>query len=672
MKISFYPNTFSKDNQEADAVQVINAIYNGTWGKEISYLRSVGKNEYDSEKKKLPAVTWSGTFQPGTRSIETLVNYSQLVCLDIDKLDEANINYLQSNLTGDEHVITSFISPSGTGVKILVKVNTGPEHHRAAFLHLQKVFEEKYLIKVDPSGKDVCRLCYVSSDNTMVVNTEFKVFEVDTKYGEVTTVHRQAYEQGVALTEAQKVFDVCTIWIKKKYEFVEGSRNMYIHAMACALNRCGVKQDDAIALITRNLSTPDDKWHQSVRSAYFHNQVEHGSYQVKDIGAIEFVAPPYVANFTDDVVANDIMRTTAMLFTHKVPNELITDYVSKLARYYDNLGYIDMRRNNLFTMMNQAVTVLNQNIAQQSAQHALGSSTAEQLANELIGLDMTGVLPIHLSWFDEALGGGIMPGTFWGLIGFGGTFKSILINYMAYMDAINDIPVLVLNGEMSVGQYYERFVQIVLGKKIRQMQTSGEVSKGTVEPFIQELNRITKGNIFVYSGSGYTKKSILAELDYIYATTGKRVRRVYMDGLAQMDWAGREEIQANIANSFIGKEIAKEAFNGEGVVLMALIHCSGDENKVIRNTGNRIRGGSKLLANMDGYLCTSLFIDPETINPENPDDFQFIPSKFHLLMMDKRSGADQVRAVINVGKNLSLEIENQDPKTYEVKIQRQH
>lgn len=642
-------------------------IANGKWKDYITYLRNLGKNEYKAEKKSLPAATWSGVFKEGTRLIDTIEKYSQLVVLDIDNLDPSSIGALKSQIFNDPYVKYCFTSPSGNGIKIVVQVNTGPDNHRAAFLHLQKVFEEKYLIKVDPSGKDVCRLCYISWDPETIIKSNCQVFEVDTKYREIISAVLPTTPEGYKHQEDTKtMFAVAVKWVERNKTYTEGSRNVYIHALACALNRLGMDIDQTINVISQNYQTPDIKWHQSVRSAYFHNQGEHGSVQMRNTGAVDFIAPPYVANFTDDVAADDLMRTTAMLWSHKVPPPYIMDLVGKVAKYYDRMGYIDMRRTDLAGLMNNAVAVLNSNIASNAAQLSLKYQEAESMIDDLVGIDMSNVMKTYIPPFDEIIGG-LMPGNFYGLIGFGETFKSVLAQYWAYMNAINDVPVLYLNSEMAKIQYYERLVLQAMGINFRSALMHGHVNKDNSEDFKAQVQAKTKNNIFVFSGIDFDKPKILATIDHIYATTGKKVKFVIMDGLSQMNQAGKEEAPANIHNSGICKELSKEAHGGEGVVLIALIHCSGSENKLIRNTGTIVRGGSKLLANMDGYFSTSLFVDPMNINVENPQDVNFLEGKFCLRFADKRGGTGVHYTVLNVEKNLMLTHENVDYRQYEVK-----
>jgi hypothetical protein len=673
--IAYFNNTFDKNHSPADPHLVAEFIKSDNLKEFICYLRLLNKKEYTAEKQsKLPAVTWSGTFKPMTRSIETMESYSGLVCMDFDDLEPENIAVIKAQLINDPSLMYCFTSPSGKGVKAIMAVNTGIEDHRAAWLHLEDYFKKIYFLTADKSGKDASRLCYLSWDPQIIIKSAIP-FIVDLKYGEITTQHSTNLSTMQATNDAKAAWRVCKKWVEDRNgrQYVEGERNVYIHSMSCALNRCGIDIDTAIALLDSELLTPDRKWLQSVRSAYFHNQQEHGTIQIRDIGATEFIAPAYVLeDNTNDPAAQDLKNLAAALMHFKVPQNVMMDIVLKIARYYQKCGYIDLNVYDPYILISQAHQELQVNVANNSAQFSLKYGDAADIGTKILSMDMSGVMPMYLKWFDEALGGGLLPGNYYGIIGFGGTDKSVLIQWMQVMDAMNGIPTLYLNGEMSEYQYFERLALMVLGINFRYMVSKGELREDNIGEYVGKIREALKNNAHVYSGSGFTKAQILATVDNIHATTGKKIKRVYMDGHAQMDWGGREEIMAQINNSFIGKEIAKEANNGEGVALLSLIHCSGEENKVMRNTGRLIRGGSKLLANMDGYLCTSLFIDPETITEENPDDFGFLSGVFHLRLVDKRSNAGEVSAVIRLNRQLHLTLDEQtDPRSLEVSRKKQ-
>lgn len=672
MDISLFQSATSTDPQPVNLEWAITSIVAGhEWMEKIKAIRTLSGDAYDKAKRDLPAITWSGEFS--TRKASAIINYSHQIILDIDKLTSEQIDNLKSQLWQDEYCRFAFTSPSGKGLKCLFEVNTGPENHLGAFLHLQNYFENKYLVKVDDSGKDICRLCFVSCDLEAVAKAEWKVFQVDIKYGVVNSYTPPSglanYKPTADLT---KIYEVCLGWISNKFTYTKGQRNTYVHALACALNRCGVSAQDTESLLLSNFSDLDTKEIQHVvKSGYFHNSAEHGTVEIKDVAGIkEFKAPPYIANYTDDVVLNDLMRITANLHHYKLPKQDLLDIVSKVAKYYKKEGLIDLDRKGLMDLMNESIKILKAKVIEATDGLTLNYTTAAELGNEIINIDFNEkCIPTSFTDIDAAMRGGLMPGNFYGIIGVGGTFKSIIAEFIAVVAASMDKPVLYLNGEMSTMQFYERLCSLVLHIRLYRLMVDKKISKENIGDIIAELNTILHNNLFFVGGTGFGKDAILATIANIEAKTGKKVGAVIVDGVSQMDNMNMAEAPAAIENTRLCKEIAKNANDGDGTVVIGLMHVSGEQAmaKVRRDNGPFCRGGGKTTANMDGYFSTSLLVDPATNELEN-DDILFLENKFYLRYVDKRSGAGTVSCIINVDENLKLTVENENPSTYEVKI----
>jgi hypothetical protein len=169
--------------------RVLNGIGIEAYGKIIADARScLTRNDgdgYNEIKANLPAVTFCGIFAHGHKADEC-THYNDLLVIDIDKLDEITMNYVKGNLNKDQYVAAFWLSPSGKGFKGLVHLIYDKqlleidlkERHRLAFQQLFKYLLSKYNISLDPSGKDISRLCYMSSDPDMLVKDEAEVFPV--------------------------------------------------------------------------------------------------------------------------------------------------------------------------------------------------------------------------------------------------------------------------------------------------------------------------------------------------------------------------------------------------------------------------------------------------------------------------------------------------------------
>ena len=121
-------------------------------------------------KKNLPIVLWSGVFSE--RRDESIKKHSGLIVLDFDHIEvEGSKNILAT----DEYVYACWISPSGEGLKALVKVNS-PSDHRSHFRALQAYFDKTYGLEVDPSGINESRACFESYDKDIVIKESSLVF----------------------------------------------------------------------------------------------------------------------------------------------------------------------------------------------------------------------------------------------------------------------------------------------------------------------------------------------------------------------------------------------------------------------------------------------------------------------------------------------------------------
>ena len=132
----------------------------------IDEVRSGNKDA----KKKLPVVCFSGEF--AARADEALFEHSGLVVLDFDHVDVAQA---KGALATDAYVYSCWVSPSGDGLKALVKISN-PERHRDHFRALRTYFHKQYDLEVDESGINESRACFESYDPDIIVNPESQKF----------------------------------------------------------------------------------------------------------------------------------------------------------------------------------------------------------------------------------------------------------------------------------------------------------------------------------------------------------------------------------------------------------------------------------------------------------------------------------------------------------------
>ncbi len=176
--ITFFKN-FNEPIANKQLDDTLKAIGSGAWKKQIEKLREclVQGNQagFERLKKSLPAFTPSGSFAGG-RKLEYLQQYSGFVILDIDKLNTDKLLKAKEAATQSKYCYACFTSPSGKGLKILVKVSSEKENHKTAFLQLQSHFEKLLNVEIDKSGKDITRLCFVSFDPEIYINSNADTF----------------------------------------------------------------------------------------------------------------------------------------------------------------------------------------------------------------------------------------------------------------------------------------------------------------------------------------------------------------------------------------------------------------------------------------------------------------------------------------------------------------
>lgn len=283
MKVSIFQN-FNEITENKEIVEVISDIKTGKYKNVITYLRkSLADNKmeaYERAKKSLPAFTPSACFKGG-RKQEFITAYTQIVVLDIDKISPEQLAQSKKLLSQNEYAFAMFTSPSGNGLKILVKVNSEQENHKEAFLKLQKYFEDLLNLPIDKSGKDITRLCFVSYDTDLFLNENASIFPVTEQTEDCHTEHRQQVcEQrngsSRSVTDNQQlstdnylaIYEHCIRFTEKKESYINGNRNNFVHLLACNLNRKGVPLPAAMGYILSDYNYNAQEVMATVNSAY--------------------------------------------------------------------------------------------------------------------------------------------------------------------------------------------------------------------------------------------------------------------------------------------------------------------------------------------------------------------------------------------------------------------
>jgi hypothetical protein len=167
VKVTAFENLFEKTPVVWDIGHALQRIQKGKSRVNVEAIRLTGDKEI---KKRLPVVLFSGVFTE--RRDDAIHDHSSFIVVDIDHCD---VDATKSALCMDEHIFACWRSPSGDGVKALVRVSFA-ERHRDHFRALMRYFERQYGLEIDPSGINESRACFESYDPDICIKENFKTF----------------------------------------------------------------------------------------------------------------------------------------------------------------------------------------------------------------------------------------------------------------------------------------------------------------------------------------------------------------------------------------------------------------------------------------------------------------------------------------------------------------
>lgn len=195
------------------------------------------KSERNEIKKQLPAICFSGKFTK--REDSSLAEHSGLICLDFDGYQkQKELLQDKETLSKNKFVYSVFISPSGNGLKVLVKIPADPDNHKNYFNSLEKYFNSPYF---DKTSKNISRVCYESYDPLIYINPNSSIWDTieEPEYTEVSRVKDKAT---IPITDENKIVEILVKWWEKKYPMQEGQRNQNAYVLAMAFNDFGINK----------------------------------------------------------------------------------------------------------------------------------------------------------------------------------------------------------------------------------------------------------------------------------------------------------------------------------------------------------------------------------------------------------------------------------------------
>ena len=245
---------------------IIERIREGASQEIVRAIRSEKDKEKRNQlKQSLPAICFSGKFTK--RNDSSLVNHSGLICLDFDNFpSEKEMLEEKENLTKDRYTYSVFVSPSGLGLKVLVKIPDEVDTYKQFFTSLQHHYNNEFF---DITCKNVSRVCYESYDPLIYINEQSSIFNqiLEQEYQEVVK-HKDV--QTIPITDENKIVEILTKWWERKYGLNSGERNNNVYILAAAFNDFGVTKTLAEYVMGNFVSKdfPQSEIKRTIQSAY--------------------------------------------------------------------------------------------------------------------------------------------------------------------------------------------------------------------------------------------------------------------------------------------------------------------------------------------------------------------------------------------------------------------
>lgn len=277
LMVSVYKE-FKYNLGERNLLEVLEEIKSDKYQSEINSIRyALHKGDEklaDEIKSGLIGFTSSGTFD-NNRTKANIVSYSQILGLDFDDIPVEEINNLVSLINGCEYTFASFISPSGEGLKVFIKINSNAEQHTTAYSQVANFYKKLSGYDFDAKCKDITRLCFVSCDADLFINEEAKTFEVKEEVKPLKSEPQKEIKHNLTTDE---LLDKCLKFTEQKEQYYNGNRNNFIFLFTCNANKFGIYEEDTLSYCINNFDLEEREIKSTVNSTYKNQSADFAKY----------------------------------------------------------------------------------------------------------------------------------------------------------------------------------------------------------------------------------------------------------------------------------------------------------------------------------------------------------------------------------------------------------
>src|ERR1035437_5024801 len=280
------------------------------------------RKEISQQKLELfSAITFGGTFG-GTGKSEELLEMSGLIVLDFDHVER--LEEVRQELENDIQTYLLFISPSGDGLKVIVKHNL-KDHLKWQYLYqeLEEYFANKYYLVTDKSGKDISRMCYVPYINNLYKKEDSWIWKytgkfekISDKLNEIEKSEINEYKKTEITDELyQECFYMSTFLVENEINLTEN----YDEWLSYGFSLCTFGENGRE--IYHNISSVSPKYDHEEVDAKYDNLLRDFNGDKSGINKYLIRAKEAVAKLVNQKISDEVMLPPIDLYS-KLPSML--------------------------------------------------------------------------------------------------------------------------------------------------------------------------------------------------------------------------------------------------------------------------------------------------------------------------------------------------------------
>ena len=329
-----------------DVSIAIDRIKNGKSKELVEDVRKeTDKSARNEKKKKLPAICFSGTFSK--RADNAIIEHSGIICIDFDGFrDNQHLFQKREELIADKYSYCVFTSPSGDGIKVLVRIPKDPMNHKKYFNALKKYYD---CDEFDVTCKNISRVCYESYDPDIHVN-ELSLIWSDMDNSDE---YKPVVKQMIRVTDDNEIIRRLSLWWDKNFGMIPGQRNNNLYILASAFNEFGISKETARQVIEsydingdmaheipsiiqsgyKNLANHNTKFYEDIdKTVAIKNDIKNGTPIKEVIERNEDVPVEIIDKIVSETNPNEFWTKSSKGKIELVPN-LFRDFLTKEGFY---------------------------------------------------------------------------------------------------------------------------------------------------------------------------------------------------------------------------------------------------------------------------------------------------------------------------------------------------